>query len=156
MRNYLRQREIFTRFYLKLRLFFLARNMQCHIPNLANYKIPFGFMKYLKKILVIDDEVDFCFLLKTYLSKKNYEILLANTLEQGMRSLESETPDIVFLDNNLPDGLGWDKIGFIRDAYPRIELNLISAYQYSLPFSDSHHLKIWEKPLDLRQLDKYL
>src|SRR5882757_1296697 len=99
-------------------------------------------MKYKKKILVIDDEVDFCFLLKTYLSKKNYKILLANTLDQGMHLLKSETPDIIFLDNNLPDGLGWDKIEYIRKAYPVVELNLISAYQYALPSSDSYHLKV--------------
>ncbi len=113
-------------------------------------------MKYKKRVLVIDDEVDFCFLLKTYLSKKNYEILLANTLNQGMQLLESEVPDIVFLDNNLPDGFGWDKIEFICAAYPGIELNLISAYKYSMPSSDPYHLKIWEKPLDLRRLDQYL
>jgi two-component system, OmpR family, response regulator len=113
-------------------------------------------MTHKKKVLVIDDEVDFCFLLKTYLSKKNYEILLANTLDQGMQLLESEVPDIVFLDNNLPDGLGWDKIEFICAAYPEIDLNLISAYQYSMPSPDSFDLKIWEKPLDLRRLDQYL
>jgi two-component system OmpR family response regulator len=113
-------------------------------------------MNYKKKILVIDDEVDFCFLLKKYLSKKNYKIFLANTLEDGMQLLESEVPDIIFLDNNLPDGLGWDKIELIRASYPEIELNLISAYQYPIPVSQSYPVKIWEKPLDLRRLDKYL
>lgn len=113
-------------------------------------------MKHRKKVLIIDDEVDFCFLLKTYLSKKNYDILLANTLEDGMQLLKSENPDIVFLDNNLPDGLGWDKVEYICTSYPGIELNLISAYQYSHNFSDPKHLKVWEKPLDLHRLDQYL
>ena len=113
-------------------------------------------MKQKRKVLIIDDEVDFCFLLKTYLTKKNYEILLANTLVEGMQILQSEAPDIVFLDNNLPDGLGWDKVEFICSSYPAMELNLISAYQYPYSSSVSHHLKIWEKPLDLRRLDQYL
>jgi len=113
-------------------------------------------MKQKRKVLIIDDEVDFCFLLKTYLTKKNYEILLANTLDEGMQILQSEAPDIVFLDNNLPDGLGWDKVEFICSSYPAMELNLISAYQYPYNSSVSRHLKIWEKPLDLRQLDQYL
>jgi two-component system, OmpR family, response regulator len=109
-----------------------------------------------KKVLIIDDEVDFCFLLKTYLTKKNYDIILANTLEQGMKLLRSERPDIVFLDNNLPDGLGWEKIEFICSAFPGIEVNLISAYQYILPHTEPKRLKIWEKPLDLHMLDQYL
>ena len=109
-----------------------------------------------KKVLIIDDEVDFCFLLKTYLTKKNYDIILANTLDQGMRLLMSENPDIVFLDNNLPDGLGWEKIELICNLFPGIELNLISAYQYALPNLEPKRLKIWEKPLDLHMLDQYL
>lgn len=114
-------------------------------------------MKHKKKVLIIDDEVDFCFLLKTYLTKKNYDIVLANTLEQGMKLLLVEKPDIVFLDNNLPDGLGWEKIDFICASFPRMELNLISAYQYSsLPKAKPKRLKIWEKPLDLHMLDQYL
>lgn len=113
-------------------------------------------MRQKKKVLIIDDEVDFCFLLKTYLAKKNYEIVLANTLEDGMHLLQSETPDIVFLDNNLPDGLGWDKVEYICSSYPAVELNLISAYQYSQNSSASRLLKVWEKPLDLQRLDQYL
>jgi len=109
-----------------------------------------------KKVLIIDDEVDFCFLLKTYLTKKNYEIILANTLEQGMKLLLSDRPDIVFLDNNLPDGLGWEQIDHIYALFPRIELNLISAYQYQLPHPEPTRLKVWEKPLDLHMLDQYL
>ena len=113
-------------------------------------------MKHKRKVLIIDDEVDFCFLLKTYLTKKNYDIILANTLEQGMKLLVSEKPDIVFLDNNLPDGFGWEKIEFICASVPGIELNLISAYQYSSLHLKPRRLKIWEKPLDLHLLDKYL
>ena len=109
-----------------------------------------------KKVLIIDDEVDFCFLLKTYLSKKNYKISLANTLRQGMQLLESENPDIIFLDNNLPDGLGWDKIEFITRSYPGVQLNLVSAYKYPHPVTEAERLKVWEKPLDLRKLDEYL
>jgi DNA-binding response OmpR family regulator len=112
-------------------------------------------MKHRKKVLIIDDEVDFCFLLKTYLTKKNYDIVFANTLEQGMRMLTAERPDIVFLDNNLPDGLGWEKIDFICASYPRMDLNLISAYEYALPVKP-RRVKVWEKPLDLQMLDKYM
>ena len=113
-------------------------------------------MNIKKKVLIIDDEVDFCFLLKTYLSKKDYNISLANTLYQGMQLLESENPDIIFLDNNLPDGFGWDKIDFITHSHPKAQLNLMSAYNYTYLVPEAEKVKVWEKPLDLRKLDEYL
>lgn len=113
-------------------------------------------MNSKKKVLIIDDEVDFCFLLKSYLSKKNYKISLANTLYKGLEMLEEEEPDIIFLDNNLPDGLGWEQIDFIKQAHPQVMLNLISAYKYTYPVNEAPKLKVLEKPLDLRKLDEYL
>ena len=110
----------------------------------------------IKKVLIIDDEVDFCFLLKSYLSKKNYKISLANTLNLGMQLLESEDPDIIFLDNNLPDGSGWDKVEFITQTHPLAQLNLVSAYKYTYPVAEADKVMVWEKPLDLRKLDQYL
>jgi len=67
-------------------------------------------MNNMKKILIIDDEKDFGLLLKDFLTKK-YEVYLSHTIEDGMKTLEEIKPDYIFLDNNLPDGLGWGKNG---------------------------------------------
>jgi len=107
-----------------------------------------------KKILIIDDETDFCLLLKAYFVRKNYDVYLSYLLTQGMKLLEQIEPDIVFLDNNLPDGFGWEKVEDIKKMFPHIELNLISAYAYKplkINFPDIH---IWEKPLQLNELSK--
>jgi len=113
-------------------------------------------MKKNKKVLIIDDERDFCFLLKSYLSKKNYSIQVANNLSRGMQLLEESDPDIIFLDNNLPDGLGWDMVPYIFSTYPGVKLNLISAYHPTSTLFEMKNLKIWEKPLDFRSIEKYL
>jgi DNA-binding NtrC family response regulator len=60
-----------------------------------------------KKILVIDDEKDFCELLKNILVRENFIVDCAFTLEEAAGKLR-ENPQIVFLDNNLPDGSGLD------------------------------------------------
>jgi response regulator of citrate/malate metabolism len=73
-----------------------------------------------------------------------------------MQLLESERPDIIFLDNNLPDGLGWDMVPYIFSTHPRIKLNLISAYQPTSTIFESKNLKIWEKPFDFRSIEEYL
>lgn len=108
-----------------------------------------------KKIVIIDDEVDLCHLMKAFLVDLNYEVFLANTLGSGLELMKEVSPDIVFLDNNLPDGLGWEKMGYLMEHYPNCKINLISAYKY-LPLETGPSIKILEKPLSLNALKNYL
>ena len=66
-------------------------------------------MSQKKKVLIIDDEVDLCLLLKTYLNRRNYEVYYSHTLKEGINQFKQVIPDILFLDNNLPDGIGWEE-----------------------------------------------
>ncbi len=105
-----------------------------------------------KKVLIIDDEQDFGILLKGFFTRKNYEVFLSYTLNDGMRMLESVEPDFIFLDNNLPDGLGWSKTEYILEKYPNAQLNLISAYY--VPKTSASIFRILEKPISISELDK--
>ncbi len=60
-----------------------------------------------KKILVIDDEKDFCELIRKMLIRDNYLVDCAFSLQEAADKLQQH-PNIVLLDNNLPDGLGID------------------------------------------------
>ena len=111
----------------------------------------------IKSVLIIDDETDFCLLMKNYFVRKNYNVYIYHTLEEGMRNIEKINPDIIFLDNNLPDGLGWEKTDYIIQHFPNTLINLISAYQYDHSISDKlTSVRIWEKPISLIDLNKYL
>ena len=111
----------------------------------------------VKRVLIIDDETDFCLLMKNYFVRKNYEVHIYHTLAEGMKNLDIINPDIIFLDNNLPDGLGWEKTDYISQHFPHTRINLISAYQYDHSFSDKlTSVRIWEKPISLTDLNKYL
>ncbi|MFT3825422.1 MAG: response regulator [Chitinophagaceae bacterium] len=110
-----------------------------------------------KTVLVIEDETDLCLLLKAFFVRKKYEVATAATLEEGLKQIDLKIPDILFLDNNLPDGLGWEHASALTEKYPDLFLNLISAYHPSLPnVKVTSRLKIWEKPISLRDLDAYL
>jgi DNA-binding NtrC family response regulator len=98
-----------------------------------------------KKILVIDDEEDFGFLMKSFFTPKNFDVYIALTLGDGMRILNEEKPDVIFLDNNLPDGLGWGQTEYILVNYPLVQLNLISAL--NVPKTSASSFRILEKPL---------
>jgi DNA-binding response OmpR family regulator len=109
-----------------------------------------------KKILIIDDEVDFCLLLQAFYSRKGFEVFLSHTLKEGLDCIRSIEPDIIFLDNNLPDGLGWKVAAYIQDNYPATRLTLISAYNSELAeLQDTSNVQVLEKPLNLETLDTY-
>jgi len=111
----------------------------------------------MKKVLIIDDEVDFCILLKAYLTRHHYEVHYSHTLNGGVEQAKKISPEIIFLDNNLPDGLGWEMAMYFLEQYPAAQLNLISAYHPDLPnVKVTPALKIWEKPISLSELEHYL
>jgi DNA-binding NtrC family response regulator len=110
-----------------------------------------------KRVLIIDDELDLCFLMKSYLVSKSYEVDTANTLKEGMRKLNNQHPDIIFLDNNLPDGKGWEKASELSTDYPAMKINLISGFNSPSSFiKNKKNLSVFEKPLSPAEIDESL
>lgn len=109
-----------------------------------------------KKVLIIDDEVDLCLLMKTYFLRKSYEVYIAHTLTDGITRYNEIAPDYLFIDYNLPDGLGWDKLPELYKKYPNVQFHLISAFRPNMPAElDGARLTIWEKPISLKSLDNF-
>lgn len=78
--------------------------------------------------LIIDDETDICYLLGSLLRKKDIDTSYVNTLRDAANILESTDPQIIFLDNHLPDGLGVNFIGFIKRFHPLTKIIMITAH----------------------------
>ena len=77
--------------------------------------------------LVVDDELDVCFLLKSILKLKDTSVACAGTIDQAKAELSRQQPDILFLDNYLPDGAGMDLIRYVKDNFPQTKIIMISA-----------------------------
>ena len=107
------------------------------------------------KILIIDDEKDYCMIMKSYFVRKNYDVSLAYNLKEGLKLLDEKHPDILLLDNNLPDGKGKDQIDPIIKKYPAVRIYLISAYHQRSDFIEPRkNVTVWEKPIVLSVLDE--
>lgn len=107
------------------------------------------------KILIVDDEEDYCMIMKNYFEKKGYQVFVAFNLKQGLQSINEKEPDILFLDNNLPDGEGWQCTESILKDHPSLKINLISAYKHkTLDYDSFSNVKIWEKPISIRSLEE--
>ena len=114
-------------------------------------------MKPKKRILIIDDEEDCCLLMSTFFQRKNYEVFIAHTLLEGIALLNDHEPDIVFLDNNLPDGLGWLYATQITAQFPNTKVHLISAYNNDyIELVPRESFNVWEKPISMSKLEDFL
>lgn len=80
------------------------------------------------KALIIDDETDICYLLSRLLKKKNLDTVFVNSLSDANKALKADHPEIIFLDNHLPDGLGINYIAYIKEHYPTSKIIMITAH----------------------------
>ena len=66
------------------------------------------------KILVADDDKNICELLRLYLEKEGYTVVLANDGEEALAKFTAENPDILLLDVMMPKLDGWQVCREIR------------------------------------------
>ena len=59
------------------------------------------------KILIADDDRNICELLKIYLEKEGYSVILAGNGEEALLKFDEENPDILLLDVMMPRLDGW-------------------------------------------------
>lgn len=78
--------------------------------------------------LIIDDEIDICFLLSSILRTKNLQVSYVNSLSEATTTLLKQHPEIIFIDNHLPDGLGVDYIKQLKISNPDIKVVMITAF----------------------------
>lgn len=67
-----------------------------------------------KKILIVDDDVNICELLRLYLSKEGFDTVVCNDGESALRLAIDDKPDLVLLDIMLPKLDGWQVCRGIR------------------------------------------
>lgn len=81
-----------------------------------------------KKILILDDEKEICFLLSALLRQMGHYPDQAYTINQAMNKFQQNIYDLVFLDLNLPDGLGHHLVPEIKRHNPLSKIIMISAH----------------------------
>jgi DNA-binding response OmpR family regulator len=62
----------------------------------------------MKKVLLVDDDVEFCEATKLLLESKGYDVILAHDGKEGLDKVRSELPQLVILDVMMPEMNGYD------------------------------------------------
>ncbi len=81
----------------------------------------------MKYALLVDDEPEICELLCVMLRRNGTQCHVAYSLAEGRAALGSADFDAVFVDVNLPDGLGYELIPDVKALLPGARCIAISA-----------------------------
>lgn len=79
-------------------------------------------------LLIIDDDVDICALLKRFFERKGYLIDTAFTAKEGISLSEKNTYDLILTDFRLPDIDGLEVIKSLKSTHPRRPVIVITGY----------------------------
>lgn len=79
------------------------------------------------KVLVIDDEFGTRDVLRSLL-KNRYEILCAESVDEGLKLLRDHQPDVIFMDIRMPGKSGIDGLREIRALDPTTSVVMLTGY----------------------------
>ena len=82
----------------------------------------------MAKILLVDDDTTFCLMLKTWLSKRNFDVDEVFSCEAALKSLAAQKYDVVLTDLRLPDKDGIFLLKSIKANYPATQVILMTGY----------------------------
>ncbi len=107
------------------------------------------------KLLVIDDEMNICELLKTYFENEGYDVKTACDGVEGVSYFKLYEPDLVLLDIMMPNKDGFQVCREIREISPNKPIIFVSAKDDS--FDKVLGLELGAddfvvKPFDLKEL----
>jgi two-component system, chemotaxis family, chemotaxis protein CheY len=81
----------------------------------------------MAKVLVIDDEQGIRSLLDTLLSRKGYDVVLAESGRKGLELFRRERPDVLVLDLKMPEMDGLTVLRQIRSLDPIIPVIILTG-----------------------------
>jgi len=114
------------------------------------------------KILVIDDDDDIADNTRRILSYEGFDVITSDRVEDGLKKIEKDNPDLVLLDIMFPEGktLGFEAAIEIKKLRPELPVFAFSAinreYAFEFQKEDIHVEEFIVKPIDSKNLVKLI
>ena len=86
----------------------------------------------MKRILVVEDDESNQFLLTRFLRREGYQVIHAGDGLSGVKKAESESPDLILMDLNLPELDGWEATRRIKASPETSEIPVIAITAHAL------------------------
>ncbi|WP_222983233.1 LytR/AlgR family response regulator transcription factor [Flagellimonas meishanensis] len=108
------------------------------------------------RTIIVEDEANSREILRNYLAKYCKEVELfgeAANIAEGLKLIQKNNPDLVFLDVEMPFGNAFDLLDQVPDR--NFEIIFVTAYnQYAMDALNQHAAYYLMKPIDIDELVK--
>lgn len=113
------------------------------------------------KVLAIDDEEEFCKIIKLGLeSTKKFEVLTASKAKEGLRLARTQKPDLILLDIMMPELTGTEIAEELleSDATSRIPIIFVTALlkKGEEDYGNQNRYQVIPKPVNIGDLIKQI
>lgn len=113
------------------------------------------------RILVVDDDAPIRATLSRFLSERGFEVDTAPDGQAGLDALQADTPDVVFLDMDMPEVSGLDVLRHIQNKDIDIHVIAISGHPLAEELLGPDCLRLgaaefFAKPFDLDEIGERL
>lgn len=111
------------------------------------------------RILIVDDDEKILFAFRELLKAEKMEPVTATDGEAGLKRVESDSPDVVFMDITMPNLTGLDALERIKKMNPRIPVVMITGFgtmQTAIKAIQLGAFDYLTKPLDIQKVREVL
>jgi len=111
----------------------------------------------MKKILVVDDEVEICEFLKLFFEERGFQVNTAYSGDQALEAINKDLPHVCLLDVNMPGVDGLETLKQIKARYPHVKVIMVTALEtrekieQAMRYGADNYIT---KPLSLEYLEK--
>lgn len=111
----------------------------------------------MKKMLVVDDEMEICEFLKSFFEERDFDVSTAYSGEEAVRTAQEVCPDVVLLDIHLPGMDGLSVLEQIKKISARSKVIMVTAIETNDKIDQAMRLgadNYITKPLSLEYLER--
>ena len=83
------------------------------------------------RVLVVDDDPLVCVAIEVCLTRKGFEVTIADGGEAGMRALEASDFDVMLIDVFMPHMRGLESIRMFQERKPDLPIVAMSGYAFA-------------------------
>lgn len=108
-------------------------NLSLQIYDFQTKPVTFVFLKEtkvktMKSILIVEDDITYGMMLKTWLGKKGYQVSTASNISRALKQIEAAPVDLILSDLRLPDRDGIDLLKWLGEQRFNIPLIIMTSY----------------------------
>lgn len=82
----------------------------------------------MKRLLILDDNLTICLMLKSWLVKQNYNVDTATSVEEAKQKVKSEAYDLILSDIRMPEADGFSFLSWIQKFDSDILVIMMTGY----------------------------